>query len=447
MAKKTTKDIKAEILAKFGDTVELVGEYTTNKDPVTIRCRNCGAIFHPTIDNYLHKWRRPCHNCIPGNYFSRKTEQEDYESQVLEKWGEKITVLGEYQGYETPLLHRCNDCGREFEATPKNMLRRKVHCSCITKKGSNRKHSNEEFARRGAQVHGEGRYNYDKVEYVNVSSPVTITCPKHGDFQQSYDGHINKGYGCPQCANEERRYSFDDFAKEAHEVWGNEYIYPMQKLTNHHVPLRIICPKHGEFYKRRDAFLRDKQGCPKCVEEKHRDIWRQNFLDKAYKIHRDTYDYSNVKYVNNYTEVEIICPKHGPFWQTPHNHIGQHSGCPQCAKEKSSFGEKVIKRYLEEHGVAFIHDEPCLDWLVYDRKMKPDFYLPEHNVVIEFDGIQHFEPIETFGGEEALIETQKRDAEKDRLCEEHGVRVLRIPYWELDRIQDILKEVIKNPVN
>jgi len=63
---------------------------------------------------------------------------------------------------------------------------------------------------------------------------------------------------------------------------------------------------------------------------------QEKFLQKAVKAHGDTYDYSNVVYINNKTKVEIICSKHGSFMQRPTDHISGGHGCPKCANEACS---------------------------------------------------------------------------------------------------------------
>ena len=70
--------------------------------------------------------------------------------------------------------------------------------------------------------------------------------------------------------------------------------------------------------------------------------------------------------------------------------------------------------------------------------MRPDFYLPDYNLVVEYDGKQHFEANEMFGGEEGFEERQKMDELKDQLCEEHGIKVVRISYSEYNNIESIL---------
>ena len=72
-----------------------------------------------------------------------------------------------------------------------------------------------------------------------------------------------------------------------------------------------------------------------------------------------------------------------------------------------------------------------------------DFYLPEYNTVIEYDGEQHFKPVERFGGEKAFKTVQLHDNTKTKYCEDNDIRLLRISYKDKNNIQEILNERFK----
>ena len=78
----------------------------------------------------------------------------------------------------------------------------------------------------------------------------------------------------------------------------------------------------------------------------------EQFVEKARKIHGDKYDYSKVEYINATTDVCIICPKHGEFWQTPQVHL-RGANCPKCAKEtiiEKNTPKNFIKKAKEIYG-------------------------------------------------------------------------------------------------
>jgi hypothetical protein len=63
-------------------------------------------------------------------------------------------------------------------------------------------------------------------------------------------------------------------------------------------------------------------------------LTKDEFIERARKVHGNRYDYSKVEYINNSTNVCIICPVHGEFWQKPHNHING-KGCRKCSDERT----------------------------------------------------------------------------------------------------------------
>ena len=94
------------------------------------------------------------------------------------------------------------------------------------------------------------------------------------------------------------------------------------------------------------------QGCPKCKSNKQSErqtLSLEEFIEKAIKVHGYKYNYSKVEYVNNYTDVVIICSKHGEFYQTPNVHMTGH-GCPSCSNVKKYNTESFIEK------AKIIHD-------------------------------------------------------------------------------------------
>ena len=81
--------------------------------------------------------------------------------------------------------------------------------------------------------------------------------------------------------------------------------------------------------------------------------------------------------------------------------------------------------------------------LFRNSPLRPDFFLPNYNLVIEFDGIQHFEPIEFFGGQEGFEKRQQKDREKNEYCKNNNIDILRIPYWDFNNIEKIIKNKLK----
>jgi len=193
-----------------------------------------------------------------------------------------------------------------------------------------------------------------------------------------------------------------------------------------------------------NAHLSQKQGCPPCGLEKNtksRSDTTAEFVEKSKCVHENRYDYSETVYVNTHTNVVIICKKHGPFLQLPLNHL-KRNGCPKC---KMSYGECQIIKFLEKNHVKCVPQYTFGDCRnpKTNAKLKFDFYIPSKNLLIEYDGLQHF-IVGKFGkhksSSEALRLTKYRDRLKTKYAKSHGIKLLRIKYTELNKIPQILSE-------
>jgi len=147
------------------------------------------------------------------------------------------------------------------------------------------------------------------------------------------------------------------FINKAKEIHNNRYDYSKVIYKNCDTKVCIICPEHGEFWQTPYVHNNLKCGCPKCGHIKSNNAKKNNkedFIEKAKKVHGEKYDYSRVKYVNNRTKVCIICPEHGEFCQAPYAHLNGN-GCPKCFSNKKrilfSFKkEDFIEKAKEVHG-------------------------------------------------------------------------------------------------
>lgn len=107
--------------------------------------------------------------------------------------------------------------------------------------------------------------------------------------------------------------------------------------------------------------------------------------------------------------------------------------CNNCSG-RESYGEFLIKSCLKKYKISFYYQarfDDCCDILT----LPFDFYLPDYNLCIEYDGEQHFYP--KFG-EDSFVITKLHDAMKDNYCRWNNIDLLRIPYWERDNIEQIL---------
>ena len=188
------------------------------------------------------------------------------------------------------------------------------------------------------------KYDYSKTKYKSSSCKIIITCPEHGDFEQTPNSHLS-GHGCGKCSKN-YNYSTEQFIEKAKFIHDDKFDYSKTLYLNARTKVIIICSKHGEFTQVPNNHL-NGQGCPKCKIDKSTIELKsttEEFIQKAKVIHNDIYDYSKVNYSNNYTKVIITCKQHGDFEQAPNVHL-KGVGCPTC---KASKGELTIKAILDK---------------------------------------------------------------------------------------------------
>ena len=218
------------------------------------------------------------------------------------------------------------------------------------------------------------------------------------------------------------------FIEKAMLIHGSKYDYSLVEYKNNYTKVKIICIEHGEFEQRPDNHLTG-QRCGKCYGKNRK---TSDFILEANKIHKNKYDYSESIYNNSFEKIKIICKIHGVFEQISTNHINNRHRCPTCNK---SNGELLIKEYLDNKEINYITQKrfaKCRDI----RELPFDFYLPDTNICIEYDGIQHFKAFKIWGGEIGLLNRQKKDKIKNNFCEDNKIKLIRIAYNE--KIEDKL---------
>ncbi len=290
-----------------------------------------------------------------------------------------------------------------------------------------KKLTTSEFVRIAKEIHGN-TYSYEKTIYKSTRDYVTITCLKHGDFKQIARIHMHNKCGCPKCSFENRSMSKENIINELKNKFENKYKYSLENYENLNSEITFICFEHGEFTTKANVILQTKHGCPKCAinqTSKNNSHSNEKFIASSKNIHRETYDYSKVEYNGNKEKVRIICPKHGEFLQTPSDHK-QGKGCSKC---RTSKGENKIMNHLKNKNINFKYSHR-FDDCRYKLPLPFDFYLPDYNMCIEYDGEQHFKEINIWGGLIELKQRKIRDEIKNEYCIKNNIRLLRIKYNE-----------------
>lgn len=297
----------------------------------------------------------------------------------------------------------------------------------------------ENFIEKAKTIHGN-KYDYSLVDYKNNTTKVNIICLKHGVFKQVPNNHISQKQGCSICAGN-KTVNTEEFIKKAKIVHKNEFDYSFVTYKSSKIKVDIICKKHGIYHQRPCDHLNRKQGCPKCSGLNRT---TEDFVNDSSEKHDNKYDYSKTVYEKYNEPVIIICPIHGEFNQKPFIHI-QGSGCQKCSESK---GERKVTLFLEKNNINFIKQKTFNDCrnTKTDRHLKFDFYLPNYNMCIEYDGEYHYEPWRLYFdksiAKDKFEEMKLRDKIKNDYCKNKNISLLRIPHFELKNIDKIISDYL-----
>lgn len=288
---------------------------------------------------------------------------------------------GDQYGYDNVVYHNnytkvqieCSTHG-PFLQTPSNHLLGRgcpkcAHAAqCLT---------HDEFLHSAHSVHGN-RYDYTATVYVKSKLPISIICPDHGVFLQTPNDHLD-GCGCPTCGVLGLRLTTVEWIARAVTVHGARYDYSAVDYTTTKTKIPISCYSHGIFWQKPNDHL-SGYGCPTCANNTNRND-AETFIIASMKIHGNRYDYSNVRYLNNYTTVLIRCSDHGEFLQFPYNHY-RGAGCPKCTHIISA----PSQHWLDSIGIPDDREHREVRGLVIDKSYSVDGYDPDTKTVYEFHG-------------------------------------------------------------
>ena len=325
------------------------------------------------------------------------------EKQLVEmKWAHKTRKYYESKGYEftnygdvffvkAKDLQRgasarvkviCDFCGDEIYVSFVNYNRRSNKnvdacnkCKVQKQWDGNKEHRAKEKFDKLKKFCDDKNYTLitRESEYSGARMIIDYICAKHGAQTQSLEAMLN-GHGCICCSYEERGLNC------RHSI---EYVESVINGVNGNV---LLNP--DEYI---DVFTKNLRiKCGECGDE--------------YVTNLDSYVWKN------------------------------QTRCPHCSKSES-VGEFRIRKFLESSHIYFEQEKTFDD--CRDKKCLPfDFYLPDYNLIIEFDGQNHYCDI-GFGSHEITV---AHDKIKNEYCESHNINLLRIPYWEGNNIEQILKD-------
>lgn len=249
-----------------------------------------------------------------------------------------------------------------------------------------------------------------------------------------------RGRRCPTCSRIKRNLKLTKTNKEwiqqVYGLVGDEYKF-IDPYVGNHTSIRYKHKVCGKIRTITPANFLAGHRCSYCAG-----LYEDTFTykEKIKKLYGN--EYSLISEYNKASEmVTIRHNKCNYKWNTnATNFIQGKSHCPKCQESK---GEALIKKVLNE---TFRLDENDTYYYGYvlPNKLHLDFWIPIYRIAIEYDGIQHYQSREFFGGKQEFIKQQIRDRRKDRYCKENNITLVRIPYTvdTFDGVQNILSSYI-----
>lgn len=418
MGKKRTHEEYVKELAIKNPNIEVIGKYAGSKTKILHRCK---------LDNY--KWNTTpektlggcgCPKCA-GNL---KKTHEDYVAELKIK-NPIVQAVDEYININTPIMHHCLKHDIYWKARPADALEGKGCKLCACERISNAKRmTHDEYVRNLAIKNPI----IEVVEtYINARTPIMHHCLKHDVYWNAAPDSVLHGHGCVQCGKEKYHKSrAKDHETYVHEMEIiNPNIIVVGQYINYNTPIAHYCKIHDVLWNTSPNCALSGRGCCECGKEKIANKQRKTHEQYVAELAVINPDIEIIGQYNG-TDTPTLhrCKIDGCEWLARPANILSGCGCPQC---QESSGERQIRQWLEKNHITYVYQkifESCKN----KKELPFDFYLPDYNVCIEYDGGQHFKPVDFWGGEIGFRQRQYNDEIKTQYCKTHNIHLLRIPF-------------------
>lgn len=281
-------------------------------------------------------------------------------------------------------------------------------------------------------------------EYTKAIDHIEVECLICGKHWNPTPNKLLIGRGCPDCANRIRgskiRKSHEDFVNDVKEI--NTNIIVLSHYVKSTVKVDLECSICHHKWSSFPYNILSGRGCPKCKNTSTGNRCRKSqelFVREIKEINPD------IKIIGDYKgrtkEIEVKCLKCGRTWNVLPPVLLRGGSCSSCC---SSYGEQKIEKYLIDHDYPF-ESQKTFDSLLGlgGRLLRYDFYLPDQNLLIEFQGRQHEMPVDFSGDDEKGAENRfdiqtEHDKRKRNYAQKNNINLLEIWHYDFDNIDTIL---------
>ena len=305
--------------------------------------------------------------------------------------------------------------------------------------------TNEDFVATVKDLVGD---EYTVIEpYVKSKIPIAILHNHCNRVWKISPSNFKKGNRCKYCSqekkNKDKAFTIDEILDKFNKDVGSEYTLVDRDYKNMKTKMKIrheVCG--NEWYSDMCDMLGERgTRCPKCAAKRIGKMKRktnEDFIEEIYNLVGDEYVLLE-EYKTAVTKVDLLHAECGKIYNVEPNR------CPHCnLKRKSSKGEMKIEDFLISKDINYIR-EYRIDECRYKLPLPFDFAIMDKDnnlkYLIEFDGRQHYELIEMWGGKSSLDEIKTKDNIKNKYCLDNKINLIRIPHWDYDNIEAILDEL------
>jgi len=428
MKNKTHEQFIKEISDLVNNEYTVLDKYINSSTKIRIKHNKCGKVYLVTPNKFLQGRRCPRCSKLNQNEKQRKTH-EQFVKEVDGLVSDEYTVLDEYVNSSTKIRIKHNKCGNVYLVMPNKFLQGNRCCKC-NKYTKNRNRDIEVFK---CEVFNLYKNEYEVLgEYVNNKTKIKM---KHNICNHVYEvvpSSFLRGRRCPNCYRKYKK-NTNQFKMEVFNLYKNEYEV-LGEYLNVKTKIKMkhnICNHVYEVVP--SSFLRGRR-CPNCFGTPKKTT--NNFKEEIYRLVGNEYILLD-EYKTNNTKVTLKHIKCNYVYNVTPRSFKQGARCPNCNQSR---GEQKISFILKSYNINFETQYKFKD-CKHKKSLPFDFAIFKNNKVvllIEFDGIQHYKPIDRFGGKEALKCVKLRDNIKTQYCIKKNIHLLRIPYWEVDNVNKII---------
>lgn len=361
--------------------------------------------------------------------------QEIAETNVHERCLEKNYTLSKpfkYENMKTRIYLKCNIDNYHWDVRYSNFIYKKTGCpKCSNTALPTQQEIELKISQRCLMK------NFSLIEtfkYKNSQTKIHFKCNIDGYEWYTTYYNLNKT-GCRKC-NKTAKLTYREFKKNILERCKEVNCKVMSPIVydNTSSKIHLKCNIDGyEWFPEYNNFINSRYGCPKCskVGKLSQNEMENNIINRCNEMDYSLID--NVICNGSKTKFKIKCNVCDNEWTPNYNNFYyKKTGCPKCNQSK---GELNVANYLNLNNIQYFR-EYKFDKCKYKRKLPFDFYLPEYNLCIEFDGEQHFKPQNCWGGDNDFKIIRIRDEIKNKYCLDNNINLIRIKYNE--NIEEIL---------